>query len=132
MVTARVRLLCVDDNEDVAAGICRAARFQPDIEPVGAVHACAEVEDAMRRLRPEVVLLDLTMPGEEPLDLIPRLRELDPHVRVVVFSGYDDRESRMTALAAGAAGFISKHAELHAIFDLVRQLGAERRDGQPG
>jgi|ERR1043165_8487009 DNA-binding NarL/FixJ family response regulator len=119
-----IRLLCVDDSDDVGRAICRAARYEQGIEAVGSLTHCEGLADAIERLRPDVVLLDLSMPGEAPLEHIPRIAAKSPQTRVILFSGYDDEATRQRAREAGASGFISKDAELTDVFGAVRAAAA--------
>lgn len=122
----KIRLLCVDDSADIAGAIARAAKYEAGIELVGVLNECGGLTDAVTRLRPDVVLLDLSMPGEAPLTIIPQLIAASPHLCVVVFSGYDDGDTKDRCRAAGAAGFVSKHADFPAIFGAVRAAASAR------
>jgi DNA-binding NarL/FixJ family response regulator len=123
MTTKRLRVLTVDDAPDLAEFIRRLVRREPDMECVGTL-ACADnlVQEA-QRLNADVVLLDLSMPGVDPLSVCPDLLKA-AECRVVVMSGRDDPETIDRVRAAGASGFVSKDADPGEILAGVRAVGA--------
>jgi DNA-binding NarL/FixJ family response regulator len=115
-----IRLLLVDDHPVVRDGLAAILGTQPDFAIAG---EAASGEDALaqyERLLPDVVLLDLEMPGMDGITVIRRLREAHPTVRVVVFTAFDTDERILGALQAGAKGYLLKGAPRAELFNAVR------------
>ena len=96
------------------------------LEPAG--YEVVEAEDGMTALeryyleKPDVVILDLVMKGMYGLDVLTKLRELDPDARVVIVSADVQQSSRQLVEAAGAAGFINKPVDAPGVLNLLRGL----------
>ena len=109
-----VRVMLVDDHAVVRAGYRRLLADEPDLQVV-AEHADAESAHAALVALPEatveVLVLDLSMPGRSGLDLLRRVHQRWPALRVLGFSMHDSPAVVAQALAAGAAGFIKKSSE---------------------
>jgi DNA-binding NarL/FixJ family response regulator len=93
---------------------------------VGAVADGAEVVAAARRLRPDVLLLDLSLPNRTGLDILGELRTALPLVRVVVVTMHVDRVIVDAALRAGAMGFVPKNAEVAELREAIEEVHAGR------
>jgi DNA-binding NarL/FixJ family response regulator len=116
-----IRVLCVDDSRDITATLGRCIAREPDMESVGSLHSADDLVRQVDERRADVVLLDMTMPGKDPLAA---LRDLRAHAaaRVLVFSGRDDQEAVEMAAEAGASGFLSKDAKIPVMLDAIRQV----------
>jgi DNA-binding NarL/FixJ family response regulator len=104
----KVRIVVADDHALVREGIRRVLDEEPGFEVVAEV---ADGETALRRvseLAPDVVVLDISMPGLSGLDVARRLREEHPGVRALILSMHDDTEYVLRAVRAGAAGYLLK------------------------
>ena len=89
----RIRVVCVDDSLDVARGLCHLISGQPDLENAGIIDSPEGLIDAIEVLGPDIVILDLTMPGLSPLGTIRALASRVPSCRVIVYSGHDDPDT---------------------------------------
>ena len=105
-MTSATRILIADDHEHVAAGL--SALLKPDHQVVGVVADGALVLDQVARLHPDVLLLDLWMPGRNGLDLLVDLHREHPGVKVVVLTMHSDIVVAVEAMNRGALGFILK------------------------
>jgi DNA-binding NarL/FixJ family response regulator len=105
-----VGVLVVDDSRVFRRGMGRAVRVHGGLQLVGEADGGEAALAAIERLRPDVVLLDLRMPDIDGLEVLHRLRDLDPPTacRVLIVSASLDEEIERAALAAGAAGCVSK------------------------
>jgi two-component system, NarL family, nitrate/nitrite response regulator NarL len=105
-----VGVLVVDDSPVFRRGMGRAVGLHAGLELVGEADGGEAALDAIERLRPDVVLLDLRMPDIDGLEVLDRLRGLDPPSasRVLIVSASLDEETERAARAAGAAGCVSK------------------------
>jgi DNA-binding NarL/FixJ family response regulator len=108
--TGSVGVLVVDDSPVFRRGMGRAVRVYTGLELVGEAEGGEAALEAIERLRPDVVLLDLRMPDIDGLEVLDRLRDLDPMpaCRVLIVSASLDEEIERSARAAGAAACVSK------------------------
>jgi len=122
MSRARPRVLVADDHPDVAKAVCRLLALEFEI--VGTVADGSALLEAVRRLEPDVVVLDLNLPGVHALEACRHLTRMNPAMKVVVFSAMSDPEVSEALVAAGASAFVSKlaSAELPAT---IRRLCAD-------
>jgi DNA-binding NarL/FixJ family response regulator len=114
-----IRIVLVDDHPIVRQGLTSALEDEADFHVVGAVSSAEEAIALVPRLRPDVVLLDLELPGLGGVEAIPRLIEASPATKVLVFTAYDTDERVLGALRAGAKGYLLKGA---AVADIVRAI----------
>ena len=108
MSRARPRVLVADDHPDVAKAVCRLLALEFEI--VGTVADGSALLEAVRRLEPDVVVLDLNLPGVHALEACRHLTRMNPAMKVVVFSAMSDPEVSEALVAAGASAFVSKLA----------------------
>jgi len=105
-----VRLLVVDDHPVVRQGLRTFLETRPDFEVVGeAADGEAAIAQAAR-LRPDVILMDLVMPGVDGLEAIGRIRAAEPAARILVLTSFASADQVLPALRAGAAGYLLKDA----------------------
>jgi DNA-binding NarL/FixJ family response regulator len=123
---ARIRVLIADDHALMREGIRALLRGSDDVEVVGEASDGREAIDRCQRLRPDVVLMDVAMPGLGGLEATLELRRLMPEVRVLVLTQYDDREYVARFLKAGVAGYVLKKA---AGSELVAAIRSAHRGG---
>jgi DNA-binding NarL/FixJ family response regulator len=105
-----IRLIVADDHMLVRAGVRKLLELMNDVEVVGETGDGAAVVDLAALLRPDVVLLDINMPGQNGLEVTARLTKTWPDVRVLILSMYESDEYVAQALANGAKGYILKDA----------------------
>jgi len=104
-----IRVLIVDDQALVRAGFRMILEAQPDLEVVGEAGDGSAAIDAVRTLRPDVVLMDIRMPGVDGIEATRRLTLAGVPAKIVILTTYDLDEYVFDALAAGASGFLLKH-----------------------
>ncbi|MFE1311444.1 response regulator [Streptomyces sp. NPDC058755] len=124
MTATPIRLLLVDDDPLVRAGLALMMGGSGDIEIVGEAADGDQVEDAVQRTRPDVVLMDIRMPSVDGLTATRSLRERADAPEVVVLTTFHADEQVLHALRAGAAGFVLKDTPPAAIVDAVRRVAA--------
>jgi DNA-binding NarL/FixJ family response regulator len=118
---SQIKVLLADDHPLVIAGIRRTLEASDDIEVVGEAHSGPELMQLVERRSPDLVLMDLRMPGVVGTDAIERLRESRPDLKMVVLSATDDRPSIDAALNAGANAYIVKSVHTSDIASVIRQ-----------
>ncbi|MBK8023691.1 MAG: response regulator transcription factor [Chloroflexi bacterium] len=104
------RILLVDDHAVLRSGLRLLIDNQPDLQVVGEAGNGTEAVAKAHELQPDVVLLDLNMPGMDGLTAIPLLRKESPGSRILILTMYDDVSYLQEALRAGASGYILKKA----------------------
>lgn len=107
---SEIRLLLVDDHAILTAGLHALLGYYDDIEIVGEARDGAAALELVRELRPDVVLMDIAMPGLNGIEATRIIRERYPHIRVLVLSQHGDRQYVLAVLKAGASGYILKRA----------------------
>ena len=117
-----IRLVVVDDHPIVRQGLTAALDDEADFEVIGAVGSAEEALSLVARLRPDVVLLDLELPGIGGIDAIPRLLEATPATAILVFTAYDTDERVLGAIRAGAQGYLLKGAPVATIAGAIRDV----------
>jgi two-component system NarL family response regulator len=120
----RVKLLVADDHKLMIAAVRAALAGAEDIEIVSEAHSGSEVLPLVGRTAPEVVLLDLRMPGMDGLRCLELLRERHPSVKSIVFSGNDDPGAVDASLSRGAVAFIHKTIDPGDLAAVIRQAVA--------
>jgi two-component system response regulator NreC len=126
-----IRVLVVDDHAVVRAGIRRVLDAEDDIETVGeAPNAERAVFEALES-KPDVVLMDVVMPGKSGIDGLPALLQAMPDVRVLMLSMQDDPRYVREAFEAGASGYVLKEAADTDVVDAVRAVAAGERYVHP-
>lgn len=104
------QVLLADDHTILRAGLRLLIDSQPDLTVVGEAGSGDEALQQARQHRPDVILLDLNMPGRDGLATIPALRELLPESRILILTMHDDARYLQDALQAGASGYVLKKA----------------------
>jgi DNA-binding NarL/FixJ family response regulator len=116
------RVLVVDDHPVVREGLVSVLEDQPEIEVVGSLDSAEQAVAQIGRLRPDIVLLDLELPGMDGVTAIPRLLAAHPSTGVIVFTAYDAEERVLGALRAGARGYLLKGASGQEIGQAIRAV----------
>lgn len=123
----KIRIMLVDDHVLVRMGIVTATRYQSDMEVVAEVEDGDEVLDAFRRVKPDVVILDLRMPKVDGLDVIGMIRHESRTAKVLVLSSYASGADVSRAIQAGADGYVRKGGPLEELLAAIRAVHAGER-----
>lgn len=123
-MTARIQILLVDDHLIARVGLRSLLETQPDLAVVAEASsgdaACRQFEQS----RPDIVLMDLRMPGLSGVETIQQIRAKHPHARVIVLTTFDNDEDIYRALQAGASGFLLKNVESDRLVETIRAVHA--------
>jgi DNA-binding NarL/FixJ family response regulator len=117
----RIKVLIADDHPLIIAGIRRTIEHVEDMEVVGEARSGPELMQLIGRRRPDLVLMDLKMPGVAGVEAILHIRQRWPEVKTVVLSACDDRPTIDQALEAGASAYVLKSAHTVDIASVLRQ-----------
>lgn len=115
-----INLLIVDDHPVVRDGLVAILSTQSDFHIAGEAASGLEALALVKKEQPDVLLLDLEMPGMDGVEVIRRLRDLYPAVKIVVFTAFDTDERILSAVQAGAKGYLLKGAPRSELFEAVR------------
>lgn len=115
------RVVVVDDHPLMREATRQHLEDASGFEVVGSATTGHQVEPLVSRTSPDLVLLDMQLPGLDGLSCLSLLRERHPHVRVIMFSGSDDRETVESALRGGAIAYITKTIDPYDLASVVRQ-----------
>lgn len=124
MSAAKTRILVVDDSDDLASMLSVLLGGEPDMECAGRLSSADALAGVLAERRPDVVLMDLTMPGRDPLDAMADASARFPESRFIVLSGYDDPRRVDEAVDRGAWGFVSKHGDMEKLLGAIRAVAS--------
>jgi two-component system response regulator NreC len=117
-----IRVLIVDDHAILRSGLRMLLGAQPDLDVVGEASDGADAARLVGELHPDVVLLDLAMPGISGLDALPLIKRDSPSTRALILSQYDDESYLRRALEAGASGYVLKRAADVELLSAIRAV----------
>jgi DNA-binding NarL/FixJ family response regulator len=123
-VPTRIRLAVADDHPVVREGLVAMLQTEPDFEIVGEAGTGAEAVSLVADRDPDVLLLDLEMPGLDGVGVLRRLAETGARTRTIVFTVFDTDERIIAAVQAGAAGYLLKGVPRGEIFHAIRVVSA--------
>ena len=121
------RVIIVDDHPIVRQGVRSVLNNHADIQVVGEADSASALFAIVESLKPEVVLLDIRMPGQGGIEITQRMKQEHPEIRVIILTTYDDDEYLFGALRAGADGFLLKSASQEVLADSIRQVARGER-----
>ncbi|MEU9109635.1 response regulator transcription factor [Streptomyces xanthophaeus] len=124
MADTPVRVLLVDDHQVVRRGLRTFLEVQEDIEVVGEASDGEEGIARAEELRPDVILMDIKMPGTDGIEALRRLRELANPARVLIVTSFTEQRTVVPALRAGAAGYVYKDIDPDALAGAIRSVHA--------
>lgn len=122
-----IRILTVDDHAVLRDGIAALVAQEPDLEMVGEAANGAEAVEEFRRLRPDVTLMDLQMPGMSGIDAITAICAEAPKARIIVLTTYEGDAQAVRALKAGASAYLLKSSLRKELLDAIRLVHSGRR-----
>ncbi len=122
-----IKVVLVDDHTLILRGLRELLSSTPGIEVIGEATDYGTLRTLIRQVRPDVVVLDINLPGRSGLDALASLLEEDPAPRVLMLSQFAEDQYGIRALRAGAMGYLNKSCDPALIVEAVRELGAGRR-----
>jgi DNA-binding NarL/FixJ family response regulator len=121
---AKIRVLLVDDHHIVRMGLMTIINDQPGMEVVGEAGNAAEALREVERLQPDVILMDIRLPGESGIEATRQITKRFPHSKVVMLTSFTDDSLIFRAISAGAVGYVLKQVEDE---DLLKAIAVAAR-----
>lgn len=121
-MSEKIRLLLVDDHAVLRTGLRMFFNSQEDMEAVGEAVSAEDAFEKLLSLKPDIVLLDISLPGISGVEAIARIKELAPNVRVLMLTMHEGEEYLQQALQAGAQGYVVKKAADTELLEAVRAV----------
>jgi len=119
----KLRVLLTDDHALFRQGIRTLLSLEPDMEVIGEASSASEAVELGRRLRPDIVLMDIGMSGMSSFEATRLIRKERPETRVVFLSMYDDEDYLAECLEIGASGYILKESQSDQLLAGIREVG---------
>jgi two-component system response regulator DevR len=119
-----IRVFLLDDHEVVRRGLADLLQAESDIEVVGESGSAVEATHRIPALRPDVAILDARLPDGNGIDVCRDVRAVDPSIKGLILTSYEDDEALFAAIMAGAAGYVLKQIRGTDLVDAVRRVAA--------
>jgi DNA-binding NarL/FixJ family response regulator len=116
------QVVVVDDHPIVRQGLMHLIGNEPDIEVIGGAACVDEALEIVKAKHPDLVIIDISLKESHGLDLIGRIKEFDHHVRMLVWSMYEEKVYAERALRAGAMGYVNKQAPPEDVIKAIRRI----------
>ncbi len=117
-----VRVYLLDDHEVVRRGLSELLSTEDGIEVVGDSGSAPEATRRIPALQPDVAVLDARLPDGNGIDVCREIRSVDPTIKVIILTSYDDEEALLSAILAGASGYVLKEVRGAALVDGIRRV----------
>lgn len=126
-----IRILVADDHPILREGVAAILSLQKDMEVAGEAETGAQAVQLYDDLRPDIVLMDLRMPGMNGVEAIEKIRSAHPEARIIVLTTYSGDAKALEAMRAGAAGFLLKSSLRRELLDAIRAVHRGQRHLHP-
>jgi len=120
-MSEKIRVLIVDDHPLIIQALMRTFHGQHDIEVVGESHDGADAVEKVRTYSPDVIIMDLGLPGKPGVQAIREIIKEKPEARILVFSGVEDQATILEAVQSGAIGFVGKGKQEIDVVNAIRE-----------
>lgn len=123
-MTDTIKIIYYEDNRDLREGITYLFQATPGLDLLGAFGDCSNIRHELQTLRPNVVLMDIDLPGLSGIDAVPIVKATSPQTQVLMLTVFDNDEKIFQAIRNGASGYLLKHTPpseiVAAVFDIHR------------
>src|SRR5690242_8918410 len=119
-----IRVFLLDDHEVVRQGLRALLEAAGDIEVVGESGSAVEASSRIPALRPDVAVLDARLPDGSGIDVCREVRSVDPSIKALILTSYDDDEALFAAIMAGAAGYVLKEVRSAGLLSAIRTVAS--------
>jgi DNA-binding NarL/FixJ family response regulator len=117
----KTSILIYEDNADLREALVQLINTSGDYTCVGALNNCREVMDDLKALSPEVILMDIDMPGRNGIEAVQLIRQVDKEVKIIMLTVFDDNQNVIAAICAGASGYLLKKYCFEKLFSAVAE-----------
>ena len=117
-----IRILLAEDHALVRQGTRRILEEHPDLQVVGEAEDGEQALELVKRLNPDVAILDIRMPGLSGVDVVRQINGNSPATRILILSAFDDDEYILALMEAGVSGYLLKTAQANELVDAVRRV----------
>lgn len=131
-MTAKIKVLIADDHPVVRAGIKQILTEALDIELCGEAENGQEVLDKLDHSKPQVLILDIAMPGRNGVETLKRVTDKHPEIGVIILSMYPEDQYALRLLKSGASGYLTKECASDQLVTAVRKVACGRKYISPG
>lgn len=125
-----MRVFIADDSPIVCSRLLTLLADVEEVEVIGFSHTAAETIERTRSLRPDVIILDIRMPGGSGIDALRQIRREFPQIVIIMFTNYPVEQYSELCRAEGAEYFFDKSSEFHRIPEVLTGMAAERREAR--
>lgn len=122
----RLKILCIDDHPLMRAGVVRVIGLQPELTVVAEGSTGEEAVELFKQHRPDITVMDLQLPGMGGLQAIRAIRQVASDAKIVVLTMYDGGENIISAVRAGAAGYVMKDSVPEDLIRVIHEVSAGR------
>ena len=119
MASKTTRIILYEDNPDMREGLSTLVAFTTGFELAGSFINCSDCENQVKALNPDVVLMDIEMPGTNGLEGIRKIRLIDTDVKIIVLTVFEDNQNVFDAICGGANGYLLKKSTPTQIVDAI-------------
>src|SRR5690349_23784005 len=117
-----IKILIIDDHSLVRQGLVKVIREETDMEVIAEAGGYQQTLSIMKTLIPDIVLLDVSLPGKDGLELLKELKHNYPGVKVLMLSMHPEDRFAVRAIKSGAVGYISKEAGSNELVTAIREV----------
>jgi two-component system invasion response regulator UvrY len=122
-----IKVGIVDDHSIVRSGLIKILKDRPDMQIVCEANGYDQLIGQLQQIRPDVVVLDISMPGRNGLEVLKELKQDYPGIRTLVLSMYPEERFSVRAIKAGASGYITKESATEQLVTAIRQIYSGRK-----
>jgi DNA-binding NarL/FixJ family response regulator len=121
-ITLAIRIIIFEDNDRLRESLAYLLQSVPDYEVIGDYSNCKDAVNITRVYKPDVVLMDIDMPGETGIKGVGMVKETRPQTAVIMYTVFEDDEKLFQCLCAGANGYLLKKTAPEKIFEAIREV----------
>lgn len=122
-----IKIVIADDHPFIREGIKKVVNSNTDLEVIGEAENGNELLDILEKKKPNIVILDITMPGQSGLELLKQINDLYPNLPVLILSIHSEERFAIRALKAGAYGYLTKTSISEELIKAIRKITTEKR-----
>lgn len=116
------KVIIFEDNNDIREGYSYLIKSNPEYELAGAYINCDNIVSIIKSASPDVLLMDIEMPGTNGIEGLKRIRQFNPDIKVIMLTVFEDNKNVFEAIKAGASGYLLKKTSPSKIFDAIEEV----------